>query len=532
MQLSKALPMLSWQQKQAISDVSLAYWADEFIRLDNGLKFSFDTHKYLLKVYQDESPKQVHMKATQMGLTTWAMLKSIHSCKTKFPLGVIYFFPTDHDVSDFSKGRMNPMIEQNQSIKDIMLNTDEVGIKKVGKSYMYFRGMRSATQVKSVPADMIVLDEKDEAEPEMCDMARKRLSASEYQWEINLSNPTIPNYGIDVDFQESDQKYWLIKCEHCGVYNCLEETFPNCLIKVNNIIIISCKNCKKQLNIQNGEWVAKYPDNKDISGYHYTQLFSSTVKPADILKEYNKAIQQGRLSTFYNLTLGLPYITSKEKLSPSMLYGLCDSDFTDKPFEGQCKIFMGVDQGKGLHIVFKRLKGEKVLTWFTEEIDFEQLDKYIKMGVTRCVVDALPETRKASEFAKRHPGIVYLNYYNENQKGGYKWDDEKCIVQENRTESLDASHSYYTSERIVLPRRSNETEEFIQHLCNTAKRLEENVDTGSKRYIWIKLGADHYRHADNYAYIAMSAFVEDDNEPYEVITHESKSDNIYEEEII
>jgi hypothetical protein len=35
-----------------------------------------------------------------------------------------------------------------------------------------------------------------------------------------------------------------------------------------------------------------------------------------------------------------------------------------------------------------------------------------------------------------------------------------------------------------------------------AKKLEEDEETGSKRYIYVKLGPDHFRHAFNYETMA------------------------------
>jgi hypothetical protein len=35
-----------------------------------------------------------------------------------------------------------------------------------------------------------------------------------------------------------------------------------------------------------------------------------------------------------------------------------------------------------------------------------------------------------------------------------------------------------------------------------AKKLEEDDETGSKRYVYVKLGPDHFRHAYNYEAMA------------------------------
>ncbi len=92
---------------------------------------------------------------------------------------------------------------------------------------------------------------------------------------------------------------------------------------------------------------------------------------------------------------------------------------------------------------------------------------------------------------------MFLNYYSEYQKGSYAWNERDLIVTCNRTESLDASHRQITEHRVILPRESDLVREFANHLPNVAKRLEEDEETGSKHYRYVKLGADHFRHAFN-----------------------------------
>ena len=498
-------------QKKELGAANVSYWVNEFITLETGLKFGFKDRKYLLQPYQDTHPKQVHIKCTQIGVSTMSILKVIHSCLNRFFLGAIYFFPTDSDVSEFSKSRVSPIIQNNPDhIGKYIEDADSVGLKKVGKTFLYFRGMRSKIGMKSVPADQVIFDELDEAPPASMSMARERMAASTFKEEISLSNPTIPDYGIDKEFQDTDQNFWLLKCPHCGEWNDVSETFPDCLVKVGELVILACKHCRKELDKNAGQWVPKYPNNKDSRGYQYSQLFSASVSPAEILTKFNKATADGRLTNFYNLNLGRAYVTAKEALSKEQVLKLCSSQFPKDPFSGTDPIYMGVDQGKGLHIFFLKEVNGKILGWPAYEVDFEKLDGYVKKHVKRCVIDALPETRKARELADRNKGKVYLNFYVETQKGSTKWNDEEFISQENRTESLDASHALCQGTEavpsiLVLPQRDENMEEVALQFSNIAKKLEEDEETGSKRYVWIKKSADHYRHAYNYAVIAMSS---------------------------
>ena len=80
--------------------------------------------------------------------------------------------------------------------------------------------------LKSIPVDFLVFDEMDEASPAAVDMAMERMSHSEFREVLKLSNPTLPDYGIDKAFQETDQRFWHVKCLKCGEYTCLEEKFP------------------------------------------------------------------------------------------------------------------------------------------------------------------------------------------------------------------------------------------------------------------------------------------------------------------
>jgi hypothetical protein len=250
-----------------------------------------------------------------------------------------------------------------------------------------------------------------------------------------------------------------------------------------------------------GQWVAKREQIKDKRGRSYSQLFSHFVKPKDILIQYRTT---SNLKDFYNLVIGVAYVEAQNRLTVEEVLGLCGSEGISSSDSGPCS--MGVDQGKNLHVVIgkRRKEGEKdKIIHLGEYRNWEELDRLMKnFKVIRCVVDALPETRTARAFAERFRGRVYLNYYNEHQKGFYAWNEKDLIIQGNRTESLDASHDEIMHGRVILPKQCGITQEFAQQLHNVAKRLEEDEETGSKRYVYIKLGPDHFRHAFNYECIA------------------------------
>ena len=366
----------------------------------------------------------------------------------------------------------------------------------------------------SVPANWVIYDEIDEGPQDMIDMAQERMSHSTdalgnpvEAMDLKLSNPTLPDYGIDRFFQATDQRYWHIKCEACGEYTCMEEGFPTnprdevtCILEVGGKVIRVCKKCQSEINPSVGEWVAKHPSVEDYRGYHYSQLFSHFVDPAKILHQFRTT---DNYQAFYNLKIGFAYVEAENRLSEEEVLALAGNDGISSSEPGPCS--MGVDQGKQLHVVIGKRGYEKPkLAHIGIYQDWNDLDRLMKnFNVSRCVVDAMPEMKLARAFAERFPGKVFLNFYREQQRGKYAWNERDMIVSCNRTESLDASHNEVLRAGIVLPRKDIPVvKTFANHMHNVAKKIEEDDETGSKRYIYMKLGADHFRHAYNYECMA------------------------------
>ena len=53
-------------------------------------------------------------------------------------------------------------------------------------------------------------------------MAADRVRHSSLQHIREISKPSVPGYGIDEAFQESDQRYFHLCCPECGEYTCMD----------------------------------------------------------------------------------------------------------------------------------------------------------------------------------------------------------------------------------------------------------------------------------------------------------------------
>jgi hypothetical protein len=137
--------------------------------------------------------------------------------------------------------------------------------------------------------------------------------------------------------------------------------------------------------------------------------------------------------------------------------------------------------------------------------DFEELDGVMASFPGSCIIDALPETRKAREFAVRHPRRVYLcTYVATDTTSGFVVDPDAMTVKVHRTQSMDDSHASWIRGESRLPRDAASVPDFYNQMCAPTRVFERKGETDSGRFVWREgEQADHYRHADNYSYLAM-----------------------------
>jgi phage terminase large subunit GpA-like protein len=76
------------------------------------------------------------MKAAQLGLTSKAMLRCCYAARYFGYRGILYLFPSKSDVSEFSKARISPLVEDNpETIGQWVQETDSVNLKKIWQCF-------------------------------------------------------------------------------------------------------------------------------------------------------------------------------------------------------------------------------------------------------------------------------------------------------------------------------------------------------------------------------------------------------------
>jgi hypothetical protein len=515
---------------EQIASVNAGYWAKlKCIKLQAS-KFSFANHEYQIEPMSSTARRRCYMKGTQGGWTEIEVLRSLHAMIHGYhPQGDLYMFPTTDDVQEFSKSRFNPLIASNKQaigrfVKSSGKGTDTASLKKIGDSFLYLRGARlsqkisdvnESSKMKGIPVDSVKFDEVDHMDLDVVAKARGRMGHSKVKEEVYLSNPIVPGEGIDKIFATSDQRYWWRKCGVCGEWTCAEKFFiedpERCVgIDKDGKGYIACRKCGRPVPIWSGDgtgrWIPDIPSNSDyMHGYQHSQLTSVYNDPLEILNAFRNP-PEGNLADVYRTMLGLPYIAAEDRLTKAEVYECCSGDGPAYSSRESC--IMGVDVGKIKHIVigyktgkssFRLLRTLQLSSWD----DIHDIAK--KFNVKSSVVDIRPYEDSAREFqknAKSYGNKVYLCEYKENQPQGAIYNDNTGIVSVNRTEIFDSSHSLVTEHgRLVIPRRCDETDEFVKQMCGAFKVLELNKKTNVSVYRY-KGKNEHYRNAVNYFMLA------------------------------
>jgi hypothetical protein len=511
------MPTRPRQRRPSISDIqrlaverTVYGYAEEYLHLEDGSKFSFKNHNYLVDIYLDLHPYIVIEKSAQMGASIYAIAKAFAVCD-KMSKNTIYFFPTDTDVMDFSKTRVGPIVANSPHLSEVTGRSDSLGLRQVNNGWLYFRGMRSKVAMKSIPADFLIFDELDEVPEGAEALADQRLNHSSLRWRLKLSTPTYENFGIDREFKNSDQRYWNLVCRACQTRNIMEFQFPECVRRFTPTKCgLICRRCKRELDPQYGEWIAEKPSVERIRGYHICGLYSSFLDLSDMMYEFEGG---RRRDEFMRSKLGLPWVSAEQRITRDMVQR-CYSDYE---MHIDYHTFMGVDQkGDQLHLTIRkpnRISGKSEVILVGRVRTFDLLDDYMRRyDIDLCVIDGTPNQHSARDFSRRFPGRVYLCFYQDTQKGEYAWRESTTttgldyMVIVNRTEALDAMYEQIGRREVAFPRPTKDVEELTEQLTNLARENVEDDDGTIKGAVWKRLGPDHFAHSLSYSLIAQSKY--------------------------
>lgn len=282
----------------------------------------------------DPCKKVVFMKGSQIGATE-AGCNWIGYVIDIAQKSMIVAMPTETMAEKFSKLRLQPMIDQCESLKKKCPSGRDGGNTIMFKEHLSgvvaLTGANAASSTKSLPIPYIYLDECDsypadvEGEGDAVSLFMRAARTFSNSKTFLTSTPTIAGASIiEREFLETNQAYYHVPCTMCGTAQKLDFENLRYVKPVYSAVKYECVHCgylieeqEKEQFLPAGDWVSEYPDREDgiTWGFHLNSLYApfGWFSWADIVEMYEKA--QGddpRLKTFTNTVLGKTWAEKSE----------------------------------------------------------------------------------------------------------------------------------------------------------------------------------------------------------------------------
>lgn len=508
-----------------------------------GEKFSFKDHEYQEFILKDPSKEKVIIKSAQMGISEMSARMALAMGNLISGFSTIYTLPSAKAAMNFMKTRIDPVIAGSPYLKEAISKTvDNTDMKQFGDSYLYLKGAQVDSQAISVPADMLIGDEVDNSNQEVLTLFESRLIHSKHQYNVKLSTPSVPGYGIDLAYKRSRRHVHLCKCHRCNHWfepdyfehvkvpgfrgdirkDVLKSTFANPKFRWQEAFV-ACPKCggSADLSEQYRNWVCENPNDAFVAAGFKVSPFScpNIILPAHLVRD---SVKYERLQDFYNQRLGMALEDKEASFGEEELLKLLITDEISLSFP----MVMGLDMGNLCACTIAAVLPEgQMIVMYREMIPlFSVVERRAELAriwrVRSCVVDHGPYTetvyRMQQKDSKVFAGIYVRNkrtaeIYKVREQEEDKEEGKQAlrVVNINRDKGFDYIMGQVRSGRILVKAEQGVVKEqlslndamWIRHMQDQ-KRVRE-FDGDELIFVWRKVtGEDHMHHSLLYAVVA------------------------------
>lgn len=366
-----------------VEKVDCNIWADQNIVLTSESSAEpgqWETSRtpHLIEPLQLLSPTNickevVVAKGVQLGFTASGLI-----CMLTYvgidPSPIMYVMPTMEIAEDFSKDRLQPMIDNcaqlSKKIKPAHIRDsgNTITRKRYPGGVIVLAGANSAATLRSKAIRVLILDEVDayplnlDKEGSPISLAEKRTATYGDRKKIfKLSTPTNEHTSVIwKEYLSTDQRKLFVPCPICGAYQELLFEGLKWVDGQPETAVYECAHCHKDIEehhkptfLCSGEWRSTVPEKRNDykAGFHINSLYSpyGWMKWSDIATEYERAIRAYTLGdpnlyqVFVNTILGMPYAESGDKPGWEMLYDRREDYRRNKPTNDVLIITAGID---------------------------------------------------------------------------------------------------------------------------------------------------------------------------------------------
>lgn len=463
--------------------------------------FDYYNRPFLLDILTDFSPNQVVMACAQVGKSITFFIKILFAVK-HLRFNVIYTMPTDGDVRESVASKVNKLIQANEDEFQGM-DSDSIERKEINQRFVFFKGTESESAPISTSADLLVHDEVSRSHQPAIETYKSRIKASTYKGRWLFSNPGTERDELDLAWQKSDQKEWIITCPHCGDKHWLDWPMSIDLVKKCYV----CRECKEPISDdvrRHGEWIAQVPsrtwhaqDNPTgINGRHISHLMCPDITVQEVIDD-----SEGDPAYFNNFVLGKAYSPGDLSVNKTTILDL----WTPKQLDTG-KRYIGIDVGNLKHYVIRSEKGLLKIGRFSAWSELDAIIAFWKPAAG--VIDSNPDNTAARHYVDTYPWMQMSTFQeNANNPQTIVWwgeGDRKGTVYSHRDRVLDQFLTNMMEAKWLIGVPTDAMFHlYIKHF-ETLRREKVVNNKGIERYIWTSTtGEDHLVFADLYSYLAL-----------------------------
>ena len=506
------------------------YWAKYHHLNTKNAPMSFRNREFLLDIYKDahSAKKVVIRKSVQCGISEAFVIT--HLQQAYRGMSIMYILPKTDIRNRFVNNRIDRTIAKVPYYRQIlamstMKRSDSVALKMFGQGVVNYVASNSPANFTEYPADAIYYDEKDRMDQATILLAKDRISDSDFAYERIVSNPTVVEFGVSADYEQSSKGKRMFKCPHCNqwqeydffknvvretgrrMFEVLDRSYTREEMKKD--ISMYCYRCYKPVNrfAARSTWVHEWPQ-RESRGYHISKVFS----PQGALKDLADRCVDSRMNEtefqiFMNSDLGRPMVgglaqITREEIVASRGEYLCGANIQKHGVR-----YAGCDVGNDLHVIIREVRdGRKMLIYKGKVHDEQELVNLISVyGVDRMVIDALPEQRMV-ERLKEKTDRVHSCFFGSVKETHI--DRKNRTITVRRTPVIDRVKGNYEHTVYLNPINMMDDKEYVEHMDSNVRI----IDPDHGEFLWVQKQSrpDHYLLAEAYGDLAADMVIGSD----------------------
>ena len=510
--------------------LSLSELASKYIIHKDKKPASWENHGYLIEPMNDMHNRIVTRKSAQLGVTTMHSWKALTLAKRySSRIAIQISFLSASESEKYSQTRFAPIVNDSSAIARLVQYTNQSTtqkqvfqsrVKVINGCPIYFQGRSGEKQAISYDTNVVFVDESDfDRNEKIIAMLEGRVGHDfVFRTETTkgiieyYSTPSMPGFGIDKMYQDSDQRQYIITCTRCN-HEYLNEFDEKCIegfyykgeASKASEIYWRCSKCKRRLDItevgtwypseplkvRNCKWVAVKPENaigsKGIHGYSINKpnCCFQWISPEELLNLRDSEIYRKYESKFFNQELGLPHMGSNVTVSLDVLEKNIKPPDIVNWQRSTANTIIGCDQGCWL-VVAKEIYGSKSESFpegrygivhiehIHEDLAFDTVmdrdsskegllsQRIREFGAKLVIIDDQPNSAVTRRLAQKFMVSSFKQYGTKiwrlvsskiNQEKTWNFDEQDYEISENRTKSLDETYSWISNMEVLWPQK-------------------------------------------------------------------------------